>query len=74
LPSTGKYIYRDYNRDINLSQPSTRALTDWFYTAHPPIVHDLNESAELFHTNSGAAPQNPNLDPLLFAELPWFSN
>ena len=23
---------------------------------------------------SGAAPQNPNLDPILFAELPWFSN
>jgi hypothetical protein len=26
------------------------------------------------YTYSGAAPQNPNLDPILFAELPWFSN
>src|SRR6266540_2236164 len=28
----------------------------------------------LMYTYSGAAPQNPNLDPILFAELPWFSN
>src|SRR5262249_24114592 len=26
------------------------------------------------YTYSGGPPQNPNLDPLLFAELPWFSN
>jgi hypothetical protein len=51
-----------------------RALTDWFYTAHPPIMHDLHESLALMYTYSGGPPQNPNLDPLLFAELPWFSN
>src|SRR6185436_18395790 len=42
--------------------------------AHPPIMHDLHEAQALMYTYSGAAPQNPNLDPILFAELPWFSN
>ena len=51
-----------------------RALADWYFTAHPPIMHDLHESLPLLYTYSGAAPQNPNLDPILFAELPWFSN
>ena len=37
-------------------------------------MHDLHESQPLMYTYSGAAPQNPNLDPILFAELPWFSN
>ena len=26
------------------------------------------------YTFSGQAPQNPNLDPILYAELPWFAN
>jgi hypothetical protein len=51
-----------------------RALVDWYFTAHPPIMHDLHEAQPLMYTYSGAAPQNPNLDPILFAELPWFSN
>ncbi|MCA1561826.1 MAG: hypothetical protein LC804_16685 [Acidobacteria bacterium] len=51
-----------------------RALAEWYFTAHPPIMHDLHESLPLLYTYSGAAPQNPNLDPILFAELPWFSN
>ena len=51
-----------------------RALTDWYYTAHPPIMHDLHESMSLIYTYSGGPPQNPNLDPILFAELPWFSS
>ena len=51
-----------------------RALADWYFTAHPPIMHDLHEAQALMYTYSGAAPQNPNLDPILFAELPWFSN
>ncbi len=51
-----------------------RAIVDWYFTAHPPIMHDLHESQPLLYTYSGAAPQNPNLDPILFAELPWFSN
>src|SRR5262245_111901 len=37
-------------------------------------MHDLHESQPLLYTYSGGAPQNPNLDPILFSELPWFSN
>ena len=74
LPYWGKYVFHDNNRDINLSQVSMRALADWYFTAHPPIMHDLHESQPLLYTYSGAAPQNPNLDPILFAELPFFSN
>src|SRR6185503_12581813 len=70
LPYWGKYVYHDNNRDINLSQVSMRALADWYFTAHPPIMHDLHEAQALMYTYSGAAPQNPNLDPILFAELP----
>ena len=51
-----------------------RAIADWYFTAHPPIMHDLHESLALLYTYSGAAPQNPNLDPILFTELPFFSN
>ena len=74
VPYWGKYVFHDNNRDINLSQVSMRAITDWYFTAHPPIMHDLHESQPLLYTYSGAAPQNPNLDPILFAELPFFSN
>src|SRR5581483_8719153 len=74
LPYWGKYVYHDNNRDINLSQVSMRAIVDWYYTAHPPIIHDLHDAQPLLYTYSGGPPQNPNLDPLLFAELPWFSN
>ena len=74
VPYWGKYVYHDNNRDINLSQVSMRALADWYFTAYPPIMHDLHESLALLYTYSGAAPQNPNLDPILFAELPFFSN
>src|SRR6476620_6551287 len=38
LPYWGKYVYHDNNRDINLSQVSTRALAAWYFTAHPPIM------------------------------------
>ena len=74
LPYWGKYVYHDNNRDINLSQMSMRAITDWYFTAHPPIMHDLHEAQPLMYTYSGGPPQNPNLDPILFAELPFFSN
>ncbi|MGE0554835.1 MAG: M14 family zinc carboxypeptidase [Gemmatimonadales bacterium] len=74
VPYWGRYAYHDNNRDINLVLVQMRALADWYFTAHPPIMHDLHESLPLLYTYSGAAPQNPNLDPLLFAELPWFSN
>ena len=74
IPYWGKYVYHDNNRDINLSQMSMRALGEWYFTAHPPIMHDLHESLPLLYTYSGGPPQNPNLDPILFAELPFFSN
>jgi hypothetical protein len=74
LPYWGKYVFHDNNRDINLSNVSMRALVDWYYTAHPPIMHDLHEAQPLMYTYSGGPPQNPNLDPILFAELPFFSN
>ena len=51
-----------------------RAITDWYFTAHPPIMHDLHEAQPLMYTYSGGPPQNPNLDPILFAELPLFAN
>ncbi len=74
LPYWGKYVYHDNNRDINLSLQQMRPLADWYYTAHPPIMHDLHEAQPLMYIYSGGPPQNPNLDPILFAELPWFSN
>jgi hypothetical protein len=74
LPYWGKYVFHDNNRDINLSQMQMRAITDWYFTAHPPIMHDLHEAQPLMYTYSGGPPQNPNLDPLLFFELPFFAN
>jgi zinc carboxypeptidase len=74
LPYWGKYVFHDNNRDINLSQVSMRALVDWYFTAHPPIMHDLHEAQALLYDYSGGPPQNPNLDPILFFELPFFAN
>ncbi len=74
VPYWGKYVYHDNNRDINVTLQQMRTIVDWYFTAHPPIMHDLHESLPLLYTYSGAAPQSPNLDPLLFAELPWFAN
>ena len=51
-----------------------RHLTDWYFTAFPPIMHDIHESGTLLYTYSGGPPQNPNLDPVLFGELSWFAN
>jgi hypothetical protein len=74
LPYWGKYVFHDNNRDINLSQVSMRALVDWYFTSYPPIMHDLHEAQPLLYTYSGGPPQNPNLDPILFTELPFFAN
>jgi hypothetical protein len=74
LPYWGKYVFHDNNRDINLSQVSMRALVGWYFTAHPPIMHDLHEAQALLYDYSGGPPQNPNLDPILFFELPFFAN
>ena len=37
-------------------------------------MHELHESMPFLYTFSGQAPQNPTLDPILYGELPWFSN
>jgi hypothetical protein len=73
-PYWGKYIFHDNNRDINYSQVSMRTLLDWYLQWHPPIMHELHESQPFLYTFSGQAPQNPTLDPILYGELPWFSN
>lgn len=73
-PYWGKYIFHDNNRDINYSQVTMRALLDWYLEWHPPIMHELHESVPFLYTFSGQAPQNPTLDPILYGELPWFSN
>jgi len=73
-PYWGKYIFHDDNRDINYSQLPMRHLLRWYLQWHPPIMHELHESVPFLYTFSGQAPQNPTLDPILYAELPWFSN
>lgn len=73
-PYWGKYIFHDNNRDINYSQLTMRTLLDWYLQWHPPIMHELHESVPFMYTFSGQAPQNPTLDPILYGELPWFSN
>jgi hypothetical protein len=73
-PYWGKYVFHDNNRDINYSQMTMRNLLQWYLEWHPPIMHDLHESVPFLYTFSGQAPQNPTLDPILYAELPWFSN
>ncbi len=73
-PYWGRYVFHDNNRDINYSQVTMRALLDWYLEWHPPIMHDLHESVPFLYTFSGQAPQNPRLDPILYGELPWFSN
>src|SRR3954447_14341709 len=73
-PYWGKYIFHDNNRDINYSQMTMRNWLSFYLQWHPPIMHDLHESQPLMYTFSGQAPQNPTLDPILYAELPWFSN
>ena len=73
-PYWGKYIYHDDNRDINYSQLPMRTLLSWYLQWHPPIMHELHESVPFMYTFSGQDPQNPTLDPILYGELPWFSN
>ncbi|MBV9406254.1 MAG: hypothetical protein JO211_12990 [Acidobacteriaceae bacterium] len=73
-PYWGKYVFHDDNRDINYSQMPMRRLLAWYLEWHPPIMHELHESEPFLYTFSGQAPQNPTLDPILYGELPWFSN
>jgi hypothetical protein len=73
-PYWGKYVLHDNNRDINYSQVTMRTLLDWYLQWHPPIMHELHESIPFMYDYSGQAPQNPDFDPILFGELPWYAN
>jgi zinc carboxypeptidase len=74
VPYWGKYVFHDDNRDINYSQVEMRSLLDWYFQYHPPIMHDLHQAQTLMYTFSGQAPHNPNLDPILYGELPTMAN
>ncbi len=72
-PYWGKYVFHDNNRDINYGVDSLRAHLDWYLNWVPPIWHDLHEAQTLLYTFSGQPPQNANLDPILYTELPFFA-
>jgi hypothetical protein len=73
-PYWGKYIFHDDNRDINFSGYSARNLLNFYLHWHPPIMHDLHEPVPFLYIYSGQAPQDPDLDPIVYGELPWFAN
>jgi len=72
-PYWGKYVFHDNNRDINYGVDSLRVHLNWYLNWVPPIWHDLHEAQTLLYTFSGQPPQNPNLDPILYTELPFFA-
>ena len=72
-PYWGKYVFHDNNRDINYGVDSLRAHLNWYLHWVPPIWHDLHEAQTLLYTFSGQPPQNANLDPMLYTELPFFA-
>ena len=74
VPYWGKYTKHDDNRDINYAGLANQNLLKWYLDWHPPIMHDLHESVWFLYTYSGQAPQNTLFDPILWGELPWFSN
>jgi hypothetical protein len=73
-PYWGKYVFHDNNRDINYGVDSLRAHLSWYLNWVPPVWHDLHEAQTLLYTFSGQPPQNANLDPILYTELPFFAN
>ena len=72
-PYWGKYVFHDNNRDINYGVDSLRLHLNWYLNWVPPIWHDLHEAQTLLYTFSGQPPQNANLDPILYTELPFFA-
>jgi hypothetical protein len=72
-PYWGKYVFRDNNRDINYGIDSLRAHLNWYLEWVPPVWHDLHESMPFLYIFSGQPPQNTNLDPILYSELPFFA-
>ncbi len=51
-----------------------RAIADWYFTAHPPIMHDLHESETLMYDYSGGPPQNPEPRPDPLRRAAWYAN
>ena len=74
VPYWGKYTKHDDNRDINYAGLANQNFLKWYLDWHPPIMHDLHESVPFLYAYSGQAPQNPLVDPIVYAELPLFSN
>ncbi len=74
VPYWGKYIEHDNNRDINYSAQANQNFLKWYLEWHPPVIHDLHESVPFLYVYSGQAPQNPLYDPIVYGELPMFSN
>ena len=72
-PYWGKYVFHDNNRDINYGVDSLRLHLTWYLNWVPPIWHDVHEAQTLLYTFSGQPPQNANLDPILYTELPFFA-
>ena len=72
-PYWGKYVFHDNNRDINYGIDSLRAHLNWYLHWVPPVWHDLHESMPFLYIFSGQPPQNTNLDPILYSELPFFA-
>ena len=74
----GKYVFHDNNRDINLLATIVDALArrlQYLHRASADHARPARQGAAAdFTPISGGPPQNPNLDPILFAELPFFSN
>jgi hypothetical protein len=73
-PYWGKYVFHDNNRDINYGVDSLRVHLNWYLHWLPPIWHDVHEAQTLLYTFSGQPPQNANLDPILYTELPFFAS
>ncbi len=74
VPYWGKYTKHDDNRDINYAGLANQHLLAWYLDWHPPVMHDLHESVPFLYIYSGQSPQNTLLDPILWSELPMFSN
>ena len=74
VPYWGKYTRHDDNRDINYAGLANQHLLAWYLEWHPPVIHDLHESVPFLYIFSGQAPQNTMLDPILWSELPMYSN
>jgi hypothetical protein len=69
-PYWGRYAFHDNNRDTHQrALETTRAVHRVFHEYHPVAVHDLHESIALLQTWNGTGPWNPNLDPIVMAEL-----